>query len=236
MIEFKLILLLIIAHLISDFMLQPQSWSNIKERKLISSFHFIHVLIVGILSYILSFDPGFWWAAIILTIIHLLTDILKSLLILRNQLKDYFFLDQLIHLATISGVVLAYSNFHGINFIIDIDLRTIGIITGFIFCAKPSNVLIKYILKSFSIETPTELTGYQDEKGLPNAGKLIGIVERYLALTLILQGQFEAVGLIIAAKSILRFSGTQKSEYVLVGTLLSFSIAIFSGILINVLS
>ena len=46
----------------------------------------------------------------------------------------------------------------------------------------------------------------------------------------------EALSLIIAAKSILRFSGTQKSEYVLVGTLLSFGIAVFSGILISFLN
>jgi len=48
-------------------------------------------------------------------------------------------------------------------------------------------------------------------------------------------GQYEAVGLIIAAKSILRFKGTQHSEYVLVGTLLSFGIAVFTGILLNLL-
>jgi hypothetical protein len=71
---------------------------------------------------------------------------------------------------------------------------------------------------------------------LPNAGKLIGITERLLALALILLGQYEAVGLIIAAKSILRINATQKSEYVLVGTLLSFGIAVFTGIVINLIN
>jgi len=65
--------------------------------------------------------------------------------------------------------------------------------------------------------------------------KEIGIVERFLALALIIMGQYEAVGLIIAAKSILRFSGTQKSEYILVGTLISFGIAAFAGMLINLI-
>lgn len=67
----------------------------------------------------------------------------------------------------------------------------------------------------------------EEVKGLPNAGKLIGIVERLLAFALILSGQNSAVGLIIAAKSILRFRNTEHSEYVLVGSLLSFGIAIF---------
>lgn len=64
----------------------------------------------------------------------------------------------------------------------------------------------------------------------------VTIIKRLLALALILLGQYEAVGLIIAAKSILRFNATQKSEYVLVGTLLSFSIAAFTGIAINLIN
>jgi hypothetical protein len=69
---------------------------------------------------------------------------------------------------------------------------------------------------------------------LLNAGKLIGNIERLLTLTLLLLEQFEAVGFIIAGKSILRYEGTKtaKTEYVLIGTLLSFGIAILIGILI----
>ncbi len=62
------------------------------------------------------------------------------------------------------------------------------------------------------------------------------ISERLLALALILIGQYEAVGLIITAKSILRFNATQKSEYVLVGTFLSFGITTFTGIAINLVN
>ena len=53
----------------------------------------------------------------------------------------------------------------------------------------------------------------------------------------IVLGQFEAVGFLIAAKSILRFKddNTIKSEYVLIGTMLSFEIAIALGISINLL-
>lgn len=236
MIEIKLILQLVIAHFLSDFIFQPQSWSNKKEARIFTFHHIYHILVVGILSYFLSFDLGFWKAAIILMVVHLMMDILKSWLILRNPTKNYFFLDQIVHLGSIIGVVLLYSIVGGISFLIDVEIKTIAIIAGFILCAKPSNVIIKYLLKAFSIETPKEAKANPDDLSLPNAGKLIGIVERFLALALILMGQYEAVGLIIAAKSILRFSGTQKSEYVLVGTLLSFGIAVFSGILIGFLN
>lgn len=66
---------------------------------------------------------------------------------------------------------------------------------------------------------------------LPNAGKLIGITERFLILTFIFLKQFEAIGFLLAAKSILRYkndddNNTIKTEYLLIGTLLSFGLAL----------
>ncbi|MFO8234775.1 MAG: DUF3307 domain-containing protein [Bacteroidales bacterium] len=234
MMEIKLILLLIIAHLLSDFIFQPQKMSNKKERKIFSFPHIYHVIIVGLMSYILSFDIGFWKAAIPLTIIHLLIDMLKSWLIINNEIKKHalFFLDQLLHLIFIGLIVLTYSSLYSINFLFDIETRTIIIITGFIFCAKPSNIFINHLFEAFAI-VPKENSNNSKELTLPNAGRLIGIVERFLVLALVILGEYEAVGLIIAAKSILRFNETQKSEYVLVGTLISISIAVFVGILIR---
>jgi hypothetical protein len=236
MTEIQLILQLIIAHLLSDFILQPQSWSDKKEAKVLTIHHFYHIIVVGVLSYILSLDINFWIAAIILTVLHFFSDILKSWLISRDRTKDYFFIDQIIHLSAIIGVVLVYSCFSNITFLFDAGIKAVAIVTGFVFCAKPANIIIKFLLKSFSIAISDDAGGSPDDMSLPNAGKLIGITERFLALSLILLGQYEAVGLIIAAKSILRFSGAKQSEYVLVGTLLSFGIAVFTGILINFLN
>ena len=233
--EIKLILLQFIAHLLSDFVLQPQRWSDKKEGIIFTIIHLYHVIIVGVLSYVMSFDFGFWKAALFLTVIHILIDMLKSLLILKSKSKNYFFLDQFIHLVSIAAVVMAYAHYESINFIFPIELKTVAVVAAFIFCAKPSNIVIKYMFKAFSIDTPQENPDDPKDISLPNAGKLIGITERFMALALIIMGQYGAVGLIIAAKSILRFSGAQKSEYVLVGTLLSFSIAAFSGILINLI-
>ena len=61
------------------------------------------------------------------------------------------------------------------------------------------------------------------------------ILERY---KIVLIGQYEAVGFIIAAKSVLRFKDTDtaKTEYVLAGTLLSFGIATLLGLMVKQLS
>lgn len=64
-------------------------------------------------------------------------------------------------------------------------------------------------------------------------GLLIGVLERALALTLILIGQFGALGLILAAKALARFRALDDrdfAEYVLIGTLASLLFALAVGI------
>ncbi len=76
--------------------------------------------------------------------------------------------------------------------------------------------------------------------GLKNGGKLIGQLERLLILILIYIGQPIGIGFLIAAKSILRFEEAKKhkvAEYVIIGTLLSFTLAImFSSVAVWVMS
>jgi hypothetical protein len=69
---------------------------------------------------------------------------------------------------------------------------------------------------------------------LPRGGRMIGKLERLLILMLVLAGEPDGIGFLIAAKSILRFNelaGTDRhvSEYVIIGTLASFAWAIGVG-------
>jgi len=74
---------------------------------------------------------------------------------------------------------------------------------------------------------------------LNKAGTYIGIFERLLVMIFILIGQYAAIGFLIAAKSVLRISkeseadARKKTEYVLIGTLISFTTAIPIGLLTN---
>jgi hypothetical protein len=55
-------------------------------------------------------------------------------------------------------------------------------------------------------------------------------------LTLVLLGQYEAIGFLITGKSIIRFADTNpklRSEYVLVGTMMSYALAILMGVFVN---
>ena len=95
-------------------------------------------------------------------------------------------------------------------------------------CLKPANIFIKEVFLATDIQVSSD-------NEMPNAGKVIGVLERILTLTLIIALQFQAVGFLIAAKSILRYRNeeTLKTEYVLIGTMLSFGIAVVAGIIIN---
>ncbi len=64
-------------------------------------------------------------------------------------------------------------------------------------------------------------------------GRLIGILERALVVTLVLVGEFGALGLIVAAKAVARFRGLEDrdfAEYFLIGTLASLLVAVVVGI------
>lgn len=73
---------------------------------------------------------------------------------------------------------------------------------------------------------------HYEDKSLPKAGRWIGYFERILVMTFILLGSYEAIGFLMAAKSIFRFGDLKDNkeirmtEYVLVGTLMSFTIAV----------
>ena len=73
-------------------------------------------------------------------------------------------------------------------------------------------------------------------RGLRNGGAIIGILERCLVLTFVLSGDYGAIGLILAAKGLLRYpeikdgQDQKMAEYILVGTMLSLIWAVLVGL------
>ena len=122
-------------------------------------------------------------------------------------------------------------NRYGLRIAIGIgEMKTM---VGLLLALKPANILILLILETCKVNiNPTK----NDEHGNFHSGELIGWLERGLILVFVIMSQYEAIGFLIAAKSILRFSeaskGDEKSEYVLTGTLLSLAIALCLGILV----
>ena len=69
-------------------------------------------------------------------------------------------------------------------------------------------------------------------------GRVVGILERWLALTLILFGEYAAMGFILAPKALVRFRSLddpERAEYFLIGTLASISLAVLGAVGLHVL-
>ena len=108
-------------------------------------------------------------------------------------------------------------------------LELVIILAGYVLVIWPGGWLVAALIRRFHIGD------FSGNEGLAHAGKYIGYLERILLLTFVLADQFLAIGFLIAAKSIFRFEPENRrfAEYFLIGSLLSFNIAIIIGIVIR---
>lgn len=230
----EFLLLQLIAHLFLDYFFQTKNLAEKKNAKgFKNGFLYWHALICFILSWMLSFQLDFVLGALVIATSHLLIDGFKKTLSRNKFIARYiFFIDQALHMVVIITVVFLFNKWVGISPSWDMTFnRTfLLVLTAYLICLKPANVFIREVFRVTEIQVSSD-------NEMPNAGKVIGVLERILTLTLIIVSQYSAVGFLIAAKSILRYRSdeTLKSEYVLIGTLLSFGIAVIAGILVNII-
>ena len=231
--ELNLLLRLIVAHLLTDFVLQPTAWvKQKKQKKHRSGKFYLHVLIAGATAWLFSGLWHNWWLPLVIMTTHFFIDLWK---LHRPDNLTYFLLDQLFH------IVVVIALWMGISF----DLHTVWtfltalaqntrfwlVVTGYVLVTWPLGFVIGMATEKWREAAEV------NKEGLAKAGVWIGFLERLLILTFVISNQFAAVGFLIAAKSILRFSDKEntqkKTEYVLIGTLMSFTVAAIIGIVIS---
>lgn len=227
---------LLLSHLISDFWFQSDVLCKQKqERRYKSWFLYVHAVVIGMLAYLLSNEYStFCIWAVVIGVSHLCIDWAKSY-ITKHPLIT-FCADQLLHVIILYVVSYSYLSYIGS---IGRNWKQFSFITGYyqlkiptllcavVICCGMSNIIIKLVLDRFHIDQTTS-----NNNELNNAGDLIGNLERLICLPFVLLGRYEAIGFIIAAKSILRFrdSDHPKTEYVLAGSMLSLCIALICGL------
>lgn len=250
------LLLLLLAHFLGDFVLQPNSWVKSKLEKGVLSTGFLkHILTHGILLFLVGLVlNSFWIPLLIVFISHIIIDALK-ILFLKKQDDDQFrlhafIIDQILHLLIIFLVYFSTSSGQEWERFFQSDILLL--ILGYLFLTSPTSAIIRELLLPYT----KEIEANQDQflnfsekefcdekqmnihKSLKNGGHYIGILERILVFTFILIGQWAAVGFLITAKSVFRFGdlnqgkNRQFTEYVLIGTLLSFGFAIFTALIV----
>lgn len=102
-----------------------------------------------------------------------------------------------------------------------------GLIVGaYLLITMPAGLLVGALMRHVGGSS------FPTDEGTKRMGTWIGCTERVIILTFVLTSHYDAVGLLIAAKSILRVSDEQarkRTEYVLLGTLLSLAAAVALG-------
>lgn len=104
---------------------------------------------------------------------------------------------------------------------------------GLLLAANEANLAIRAVFDRLNLKSWKSAAdvGLVDVSEL-NRGRIIGVLERALLYIFILQGQFGAIGFILAAKAFTRFKALDDrsfAEYVLIGTLLSAGLALAIG-------
>ena len=226
-----LFLKILLAHIIGDFILQPNSWVKDKEaRKHKSGKLYLHILIHSLaLAILLGFDVTYWLGFVIIIGTHLFIDVLKLNLQKKVSGKLLFFTDQGLHISIIAGVTYTYQ-----PYTLGIDLVSPKVLL-FIICALFVSYVAAIIIKVL-LSTWTPHTEEKEDESLAKAGRFIGLLERSLVFIFIITHHWEGVGFLLAAKSIFRFGDLKESkdrkltEYILIGTLLSFGMAVLTGL------
>jgi Protein of unknown function (DUF3307) len=233
---------LIFAHLVADFVLQSDTMVRQKQRLLVT---LLHVGIVLLLS----------WAALGLAPLPLLLAVVGATHAIIDQLKltwtrrcraqgreagfTAFATDQTGHFAVI---VLAAGLWPGAwsaglwdepALLAHLPVLTrlpeaMALASGVIATVWAGGYAVRELMAGLKLPLDPA-----SDASLPLGGQLIGRLERLMILMLLLADQPDGIGLLIAAKSILRFnelardaSDRRASEYVIIGTLASFAWAI----------
>lgn len=227
-----LILKLILAHLLGDFFLQPKKWVKDKEKnKLKSVWLYVHVAIHIGLMFLIVWDLSYTVLILSIGISHLIIDGLKLILQKKKTKRLFFFIDQFFHLVAILALTTLLSN-DRFEFTFVLNTNILSLIICVAFLTMPTSIIMKTIFSKWNISKLTK-----DNESLKDAGKYIGILERLLVFIFIVVGHWEAVGFLITAKSVFRFGDLTASkerkltEYILIGTLISFGIAIIISLL-----
>jgi Protein of unknown function (DUF3307) len=238
---------LLFAHTLADFVFQTNWMAANKRNPLALGIHGVIVYATAMVAL-----GSFHYALLVLALVHIAIDVGK--LVLTSVWKTShgfgpFMLDQALHGVTLVALAVWLPDLWAQGLwspgaittgedggILGTGLWSVThlpalmiLVSGAILATRAGGFAVGLLMAPFAAGLPATMTA----ESLPGAGRVIGLLERGLIFALVLLGQPEGVGLLMAAKSILRFGAVKDdralSEYVIIGTLASFGWALIAA-------
>lgn len=104
-----LLLRILVAHFLSDFIFQPSKWATDKDKNGFKSWHlYIHVIITVATLLICLWDLKLWNLIVVISLLHLIIDSTKSAIKKTNIWV--FITDQILHLVVIIIAWVVYTD------------------------------------------------------------------------------------------------------------------------------
>lgn len=242
-------LALYLAHLVTDFVLQPERLVTAKKRgSLLAYAEHGGIHLLGAILFLGFSVPALWKSlsfyglAVALTLTHLVIDWGKIRLMRSGSIEDgaaTFLWDQFLHFLTVwlAAWLIARPSLPGLiakvrwmQLEIEKPLLLLVVYLGVIF---GGGYIVRFLTKPL-LKTDLQSLG-ETTNELQNAGMYIGWLERFMVLTALVLQSPATVGLILTAKSIARYpemKSVRFAEYFLIGTLLSLAIGMLGGLIL----
>ena len=244
-----ILILFLIGHVLGEFYFQTDKLAIDKDKSITKLLlHCLIYLIAMILTILPVFSINLLKSVLVISITHLIIDFAKFLIKKKININDkldliLYFIDQTLHFIAIFIVVgimyyksehITYIKFfqYLLNNITLSSEQIFSWILNILIIINPISITIKKVLYPYRAKEE-EVSGY------PNAGALIGKLERCIILLFLSIGQYSAIGFVLTAKSIARYNKIvdepKFSEYYLLGTLLSVLLVIVSYLFISII-
>ncbi|MDY0126296.1 MAG: DUF3307 domain-containing protein [Anaerolineaceae bacterium] len=252
-------LVLLSAHLLGDFYLQTPTLATKKEKEYSGILK--HSLIYALLfTFIYLINETPWWLLAIAAGAHWIIDSVKWLLRNKPLSKPLLFvIDQIFHLLTLL-LIVGFTLEIGIRpWLARLPIWIWASMTLLLLIWKPGNISLDILFEKYASAAKKEArrldqeavqkqqiaeltdnnqlsTQHNENQSDPieveGAGAWVGTFERIITVLFAYLGQYAAMGLLIAAKSMARYDkiskGSAFAEYYLIGTLYSILFAIIA--------
>lgn len=204
-----MVVAMLLAHLVGDFILQWNGLAYWKSRDLKGVI--VHSLIVAIVTAAaaLLFEPFWWQGVLFISATHFVIDAAQFYIRLPVSAMARFLIDQVLHLTFIFAALIAGGYLHPTletavyGSMLQQD-KTWVLLLGYAFLTMPAWVLLNFLSYHLICGKAPDFHGGKD--------KYLSMLERLLMATLVLLGQFLLVPLVAVPRLILYWPQLRQLE------------------------